>query len=45
LQVRQLPRLPVTTPALARPDLEAAMLRLADRLLDRIRPESPEEGS
>lgn len=45
LQVRQLPRLPVTTPPLARADLEAIMLRLADRLLDRIRPESPDGGS
>jgi hypothetical protein len=45
LQVRQLPRLPVTTPALARTDLEAEMLRLADRLLDRIRPGSPQGGS
>jgi hypothetical protein len=42
LQVRQLPRLPITTPPLARADLEAVMLRLADRLLDRVRPESPE---
>lgn len=42
LQVRQLPRLPMTTPPLARADLEAAILRLADSLLDRIRPQSPQ---
>jgi hypothetical protein len=42
LQVRQLPRLPITTTPLARADLEAVILRLADRLLDRVRPESPE---
>ena len=45
LQVRQLPRLPITTPPLSRAELEAAMLRLADSLFDRIRPESPQGGS
>jgi hypothetical protein len=42
LQVRHLPRLPVTTPALTLAELQTFILALADRLLDQLRPPNNE---